>query len=93
MIESKDWYRSKTINAGIVVVVLPILSYFGIKLSAEDTNLFIELATMVATSVGGLVAIYGRMNADTNIAGTQKEVEHYNYTAYKSSDSSNLDED
>jgi hypothetical protein len=67
MLNLKPWFQSKTIQASALVVLLPILSYFGIKMGAEDLQSSISLITSAVTSLAGVVAIYGRVTATTKI--------------------------
>lgn len=74
-IQSKPWYRSRTIVGGAVAVVASIVGLLGITIDAatqaEATTValqFGDLVTPVTAAVGGLVAIWGRIVAKGPIA-------------------------
>jgi len=71
MTNTKPWYASKTVWGGIVAAAAGVASLAGYELS-PDTQAFladqaVAIATSVATIVGGVLAIYGRLNAKKKI--------------------------
>lgn len=65
-IETKPWWASKTVIAGVVMIIVAIASGFGIDLEAEKQNIG-ELIVPILTGVGGFVTIYGRVTAKKSI--------------------------
>ena len=63
---AKSWYKSKTIWASTVTVIVGLLSSFGV-ISAQGADLIIleapELIVSVITTIGGVVSFYGRITA------------------------------
>ena len=71
MNKTKPWYASRAVWGGIVAAACGLLSLFGHQLSPETqafiTEKAVQIATAVATVVGGGLAIYGRIKAETKI--------------------------
>ena len=72
----KPWWASKTIWGGIVAAVCGVLALAGHQVS-PDTQSFltqqaVQVATAVATVVGGALAIYGRIKAQGKIGKKSK---------------------
>ena len=65
--ETKPWYQSKTIWAAIVTVAASAASLFGIAYSPSEQAAAIDALVAVATSLAGLVALFGRLAARTRI--------------------------
>lgn len=61
MEQIKPWYASKTIWGAALSVVA------GLTGTLVNADPVVELVTQVATVVGGAVAAYGRINADTKL--------------------------
>lgn len=63
----KKWFESKTIWGGLVTLLSVILSVLGYQLTTEDQELLVAVLTGVMGSVGGLLAIWGRLKASKPI--------------------------
>jgi len=63
----KEWYKSKTVWGGLIAVGAAAAGAFGIVVDQDTQDQVAELAVTVATAVGGLLAIYGRIKADQEI--------------------------
>ena len=59
----KSLFASKTFWGGLIAVVAGILGFFGYQLGSEDQAAIIEAGAAVAASLGGVVAIWGRVKA------------------------------
>ncbi len=63
---AKNWWKSKTIWASTVTVIVGLLSSFGV-ISAHGSDLIImeapDLIVSVITTIGGVVAFFGRITA------------------------------
>jgi hypothetical protein len=69
MDQSKPWWASKGLWAGVVAVLTPIIAAaFHVTVSAEDTATAVNLVSGIVESVAGLVAIYGRVSATKQIS-------------------------
>lgn len=64
MMESKSWYSSKTVWGGLIALVSGLLGIAGITISPEEQELIIMSVTAIASSIGGLLAVYGRIKTD-----------------------------
>jgi len=72
MESSKEWYKSKTIWAALVVVLVSTLEMFGIdKLSGEEEQL-VELIMQAVLLVSGIVALVGRVKVKTRIGSSSQ---------------------
>ena len=63
MDDIKSIFASKTFWGGLIAVAAGILGFFGYQIGGADQAAIIETVTAVAASVGGLIAIIGRIKA------------------------------
>lgn len=63
----KPWYESKTIIGAVVAVGSGLAAAFGIVLAPEDQSAIVDVVVALGASVGGLLAIYGRVKAKTTL--------------------------
>ena len=63
----KPWYKSKGVWGGIIAAVAAGASAFGIDVSAGAQDDIVKHVTSLAGAVGGLLAVVGRVMADTKI--------------------------
>ena len=59
----KAWYMSKGVWGGIIAIAAAVAGAFGIVVSPEDQASLAEAAVVVASGVGGALAIVGRVMA------------------------------
>jgi len=62
--KSKKWWKSKTIWANILVVVVATLTAIDQQFG---TNIMQQPITQAILAVAGIFGIYGRVKADTKI--------------------------
>lgn len=67
MNDFKGMLASKTVWGGLVALLAGVLGLFGYTVGAEDQATLVELAAGIASAVGGLVAIVGRVVATKKI--------------------------
>lgn len=65
--ETKKWWESKAVWGGIVAVLAGGAGLFGVSLGAEDQAQVVDAVLAIASAVGGLLAVYGRVKADTKV--------------------------
>lgn len=65
----KAWYQSKTIWGALIAVGASLLQVAGIELGADIQADLADIAVTLAGAAGGLLAIYGRISAETGIGG------------------------
>jgi|TARA_R110002110_G_scaffold415850_1_gene657970 dihydrodipicolinate synthase/N-acetylneuraminate lyase len=63
----KKWYKSKAVWGGLIAVVAAIASALGYAISPEEQDTIIEAVIAVVGGVGGVLAVYGRVKADSTI--------------------------
>jgi hypothetical protein len=63
----KNLLASKTVWGGLAALAAGIVGLFGYSVSPADSAQAIELGTGLASAVGGLVAIVGRVVASKKI--------------------------
>lgn len=69
---TKDWYASYTVWGGILAALAPVV---GTILHQDiPSDLITQTATALAT-IGGIIAIIGRMRASTSIQGGPTKVQ------------------
>lgn len=65
-IQKKPWYKSKTINSIIAVLVLLAVQVFGIDIVEADLQ---AVVVAVGTAIASVIAIWGRITAKQEIGG------------------------
>jgi hypothetical protein len=65
--EVKSALASKAVWGGIIAVAAGLLGLWGYKVAPEDQARIVELAMAIGASVGGVLAIYGRVRATKRI--------------------------
>lgn len=67
MFDFKHWYQSVTIRAVLGVILVQILSFFGLQISDADVEGTITVAGNITSIVFALWAIWGRVRATKTI--------------------------
>lgn len=65
----KTWYQSKTIWGALIAVAASLAQAGGIEVAADIQAQLADIAVTLAGVAGGLLAIYGRLAAETGIRG------------------------
>ena len=63
----KNWYKSKTIWGGIVALGAGVAGMFGFHLDMTVQQAIVDYGASLVSTVGGGVAIYGRVLATAAI--------------------------
>lgn len=66
MNETKKWYESKGIWGAIVAIVATLATAYGYNIKGQETNI-VELIMQIVAALGGLIAVYGRAKAKSEI--------------------------
>lgn len=69
MIGSKSIFASKGVWGGAIAVLAGVAGFFGFEISSADTSAITGHIDAIVASVGGLLAIYGRITASKVIGG------------------------
>ncbi|PYE88397.1 hypothetical protein [Phyllobacterium leguminum] len=64
----KPWYLSKTIWASAVTLGVSVAGMLGFSADAFDEQSLVETIMQLVTALSGLIAIFGRLNAETRIS-------------------------
>ncbi|MDF1607270.1 hypothetical protein PZ897_03670 [Hoeflea sp. YIM 152468] len=67
MTDIKPWWRSRTLWGAIVTLAASALGLAGIDLGDADREALIDLLSALGATLGGLVAIIGRLAAKHRI--------------------------
>ena len=68
MFESnKNWWASRTVWGGLIALIAGALGVFGYTLLPEDQAALIDGRSALAASLGGIIAIWGRVRASRQI--------------------------
>ena len=67
MDDFKSIFASRTFWGGLLAIAAGILCFFGWTLTADDQQALVDLGVGVAASIGGVVAIWGRVRASRQI--------------------------
>jgi hypothetical protein len=68
MSDTKLWWQSKTLWGSIIAMLAGIATLAGVKLDATLQDQLAELIVGGANVIGGALAWYGRMKAESAIA-------------------------
>jgi len=63
----KAWYTSKTVWGGLIAVGAAIAGGFGVVVDADTQGQIADLIVVGVGTIGGLIAIYGRVKAGKTI--------------------------
>ncbi len=64
---TKRWWLSKTILSCVGILIVTLLSLFGVQASDADGAAVADAVEAIATAILTLIAIYGRLTAKQKI--------------------------
>ena len=65
---SSNWYESRGVWGGILAIAAPLIGVLLHKsISSADITAVSDALAAIGGAVGGLIAVYGRVNATTTI--------------------------
>lgn len=67
MPELKPWYQSKTVWGALIAVGASMLKLAGVELADGMQEELADGAVSLAGTLGGLLALYGRISATTTL--------------------------
>jgi Mg2+ and Co2+ transporter CorA len=67
MNETKTWGQSQTIIASIVTILALIAGLFNVNIDLQTQGDIIQLVTVIIGVFSSIIAIYGRIRANTLI--------------------------
>ena len=67
MLDNKPWYASRSVWGGVVALLSAVGGAFGFVVAPEAMTGLTEALVLLGTSVGSLVALYGRVVATKKI--------------------------
>jgi hypothetical protein len=69
MLDMKPWYQSKTVWGALIAIAAPLLGRAGLEVGGAEQAEIAEALTTLAGTVGGLLALYGRLTATKGVGG------------------------
>ena len=63
MFEEKSLFVSKTFWGGLIAIIAGVLGFFGYQLLPADQAALVDGGAALAASLGGAIAIWGRVKA------------------------------
>lgn len=69
MLEMKPWYQSKTVWGALIAIAAPLLGRAGLDVGGAEQAEIAEALTTLAGTLGGLLALYGRLTATKGLGG------------------------
>lgn len=67
MIDTKAWYLSRTVWASLVTIFLAVANYSGLAATGLPPDALTDAAVNLATTIAGLIALFGRLQATSRI--------------------------
>ncbi len=61
--ETKPWYMSRTVWGALIAIAASLANAAGVEIKAADEGELADLLVSAAGTIGGLIAIYGRIFA------------------------------
>jgi hypothetical protein len=59
----KAWYQSRTIWGALIAILASLANAAGLEVTAGDEGELADLVVSAVGTVGGLIALYGRISA------------------------------
>lgn len=69
MLDVKPWYQSKTVWGALIAIAAPLLGRAGLEVGGAEQAQIADALTTLAGTVGGLLALYGRLTATKGVGG------------------------
>ncbi len=69
MLDMKPWYQSKTVWGALIAIAAPLLGRAGLDVGGAEQAEIAEALTTLAGTLGGLLAISGRLRATKGVGG------------------------
>ena len=67
MFDEKSWWASKSVWGGLIAIIAGVLGFFGYQLLPADQAALVDGGAALAASLGGVIAIWGRVRASKMI--------------------------
>ena len=61
--DAKAWYQSRTVWGALVAILASLANAAGVEVTAGDEGELADLLVAAVGTLGGLVALYGRISA------------------------------
>lgn len=59
----KAWYQSRTVWGALIAILASLANAAGLEVSAGDEGELVDLMVSAVGTIGGLIALYGRISA------------------------------
>ncbi|MEW9615996.1 hypothetical protein AB3G45_19460 [Shinella sp. S4-D37] len=61
--DAKAWYLSRTVWGALIAILASLANAAGVEVTAGDEGELADLVVAAAGTLGGIVALYGRISA------------------------------
>ncbi|MCR6498897.1 hypothetical protein MUO32_07640 [Shinella sp. CPCC 101442] len=61
--EMKPWYKSRTVWGALIAIAASLANAAGVEVTTGDEGELTDLLVAAAGTIGGVIAIYGRISA------------------------------
>ena len=68
MTQTKSPLKSLTIQGALIAMAAPALGIVGVEIAPADVQGLVQAGEQIMTAVGGIMAIIGRVRANSRIA-------------------------
>ncbi|MGQ3211637.1 MAG: hypothetical protein ACT6U0_09445 [Shinella sp.] len=59
----KAWYQSRTVWGALIAILASLANAAGVEVTAGDEGEFADLIVAAVGTIGGILALYGRISA------------------------------
>ncbi|MGJ7037619.1 hypothetical protein [Shinella sp. BE166] len=59
----KAWYQSRTVWGALIAIIASLANAAGLEVTAGDEGELADLVVSAVGTIGGLIALYGRISA------------------------------
>jgi len=67
LVETKNWWESRSVWGGVMAVVAGVAGWMGYNVPVELQGLLTDSLLSVVATVGGILAVYGRVKATASV--------------------------
>lgn len=73
-LDFKCWYQSRAVWGALIAIGSGVAALYGYHIAPQDQQTLIELLSALTSTVGGLIALIGRVLATHQIGAAPKDL-------------------